>query len=154
MFTAERIEAGMEGFIDRAAPPQNGANEITGDVQAEQIAGTLQHENGETALPAEEPGGMGMLWLAVYGLIFVGMWFVLIRPQRKRDKAMKELQASISTGDKIVTSGGLFGQVVDIGEDCFVVEFGTNRGVRIPILKADVVCVREPKTTPQPKIEQ
>jgi preprotein translocase subunit YajC len=60
---------------------------------------------------------------------------------------MKELQAGITTGDNIITSGGLFGKVADVGEDCFIVEFGTNRGVRIPVLKADVVAIRTPKMT-------
>jgi preprotein translocase subunit YajC len=50
-----------------------------------------------------------------------------------------------------VTTNGLFGKIADVGEDCFVVEFGTNRGVRIPVLKTDVVAVREPKMTPQPQ---
>ena len=89
--------------------------------------------------------------LLIWGAVFVGMWFLMIRPQRKREKAMKELQAGIGTGDDIITSGGLFGKVADVGEDCFIVEFGTNRGLRVPVLKADVVARRTPKMTPQPK---
>jgi preprotein translocase subunit YajC len=66
---------------------------------------------------------------------------------------MKEMQAAITTGDNVVTSGGMFGKVADIGEDCFIVEFGTNRSIRIPVLKSDVIGIREPKMTPPPKIE-
>jgi preprotein translocase subunit YajC len=91
--------------------------------------------------------------LLIWGAVFVGMWFLMIRPQRKREKAMKELQAGIGTGDDVITSGGLFGKVADVGEDCFIVEFGTNRGLRVPVLKADVVARRTPKMTPQPKEE-
>jgi preprotein translocase subunit YajC len=64
---------------------------------------------------------------------------------------MRELQAAITTNDNIVTSGGLFGKVISTGEDCFLVEFGTNRGVHIPVLKADVVSVRTPVLTSPPK---
>ena len=114
-----------------------------------------EHSATETSVnvpPSQEPpespqSGFGWSVLGIYALVFAGMWFLLIRPQRKREKAMRELQSSITTGDNIITSGGLFGKVADVGEDCFVVEFGTNRGVRIPVNKADVVAVRTPKMT-------
>ncbi|MCL2356376.1 MAG: preprotein translocase subunit YajC [Defluviitaleaceae bacterium] len=111
----------------------------------------------ETGTPAyvpepESPGFFGT-WgvLVLWAVVFGGMWFFLIRPQRNREKKVKEMQAQISTGDNIVTSGGLFGQIADVGDDCFIVEFGTNRSLRIPVLKSDVVGVRAPKMTPQPK---
>ncbi|MCL2224394.1 MAG: preprotein translocase subunit YajC [Defluviitaleaceae bacterium] len=130
------------------ARPENGAI-VTPEYTA--TNGTLAYAGTGAGAPQPEGGGMSMWIFALYGAIFVGMWFLLIRPQRKREKQMKELQASISTGDNVVTSGGLFGKVADIGEDCFIVEFGTNRGIRIPILKGDVLAVREPKMTPQVK---
>jgi preprotein translocase subunit YajC len=92
-----------------------------------------------------------LMMIVLYGAIIVGAYFLLMRPQRKREKKAKEMQAAIRTGDNIVTSGGLFGRVADVGEDCFIIEFGTNRGVRIPVLKSDVVAIRSPKTTPAPK---
>jgi preprotein translocase subunit YajC len=88
-----------------------------------------------------------MMWL-IYPVMIVALYFLMIRPQRKRDKQMKEMQDSISTGDNIVTTSGLFGKVVDKGEDCFVVEFGTNRGVRIPVRKSDVSGIRTPNINP------
>ena len=103
--------------------------------------------------PLEPAGGLPMWIWVVYGGIFVAMYFVFFRPQRKREKKMKEMQAAITTGDNVVTSGGMFGKVADIGEDCFIVDFGTNRSIRIPVLKSDVVGIREPKMTPPPKIE-
>lgn len=106
-----------------------------------------------TEAVAPEPVGMSMVTMLIwFGVIFGGMYFLMIRPQRKREKKMREMQSAITTGDNIVTSGGLFGKVADVGEDCFIVEFGTNRGIRIPVLKADVVAVREPKMTPPPQV--
>jgi len=105
--------------------------------------------------PPAQPGGLLDMWW-MYGIwiaVIVGFYFLTIRPQRKREKKMKEMQSSIKPGDNIVTSGGMFGRVADVGEDCFVVEFGTNRGVRIPIRKSDVLGIQSPKTTPAPKIE-
>lgn len=105
--------------------------------------------------PQAQPAGLLDMWW-MYGIwiaVIVGFYFLTIRPQRNREKKMKEMQSSIKPGDNIVTSGGMFGRVADVGEDCFVVEFGTNRGVRIPIRKSDVLGIQSPKTTPAPKIE-
>ncbi|MCL1843242.1 MAG: preprotein translocase subunit YajC [Defluviitaleaceae bacterium] len=127
------------------APGGGAGGGATGDVaQAASDAA-----NG-AASAANEPASM-MPMLIIWGVAFAGFWFLVMRPQRKREKKMKELQSAITTGDNIITSGGLFGKVADIGEDCFIVEFGTNRGIRIPVLKADVVSVRSPKMTPQVK---
>ena len=95
-------------------------------------------------------GGFGII--AVYVLIFGGIWFFLLRPHKKREKKQKEMQATIKTGDNVVTNGGMFGKVTDVGTDCFVVEMGVSgRTVKIPILKTDVLGVREPVLTPPPR---
>ena len=103
--------------------------------------------------PAAAPADGGQMWpmLAVWVLVIAGMWFLMIRPQRKREKQMKEMQQQISAGDNVLVSNGMFGKIAEVGEDCFIIEFGTNKGLRIPVLKGDVVGIREPKITPQPK---
>jgi preprotein translocase subunit YajC len=108
---------------------------------------------GETAAaPAAEGGMFGSVWmLVIWGVVIVGMYFLLMRPQRKRENKMKEMQEGIKTGDDVITAGGFFGRIADVGEDCFIVEFGTNRGIRIPVQKSDVLGIRTPKTTPAPK---
>ena len=98
-------------------------------------------------------GGFPMFIWVIYGALFVGLYFLFIRPQRKREKQRREMVESVRAGDNVVTTGGFFGKVTDIGEDCFVVEFGTNKGLRIPVLKTDVLGVREPKLTPPPKVD-
>lgn len=110
-------------------------------------------------LPAHVPaeagaaGGTPMFFWLIWGGFIVGLYFIFFRPHRKREKERVAMVAAIKTGDNVVTTGGMFGRVMDVGEDCFLVEFGTNRGVRIPIAKGDVVGVREPKLTPPPKVE-
>ena len=91
-------------------------------------------------------GGMVPM-LAIYVVIFGAMWFLMIRPQRKRQKEQRDMLAALRVGDNIVTNAGLFGKITDIGEDVYVVEFGTIKGIRIPVLKSDVAGVREPKLT-------
>ena len=102
---------------------------------------------------AQEGGGFPMFIWVIYGALFLGVYLLLIRPQRKREKQRREMVEAIRTGDNVVTTGGLFGKVADIGEDSFIVEFGTNKGLRIPVLKTDVLGVREPKLTPPPRVD-
>ncbi|MCL2190299.1 MAG: preprotein translocase subunit YajC [Defluviitaleaceae bacterium] len=105
---------------------------------------------GDAAPPPPEMGlfgGWGMfIWI---GIMVVFMYFFMLRPQKKREKKMKEMQAGLATGDYVITNAGLFGRIAAVGDDCFVVEFGTNRSIRIPVLKSEVVGIREPKMTPQ-----
>jgi len=110
-------------------------------------------EGVATAPPPQDPGGGMWMMIIWIGVLMIAMYFLMFRGPRKREKKMKEMQAGIRTGDNVVVSGGMFGRIADIGEDCFVVEFGTNRGIRIPVLKSDVLGVREPKLTPPPKVE-
>lgn len=83
--------------------------------------------------------------LGLYAVFFVGvMFFMVIRPQKKREKKMKEMMTNIRTGDSVMTNSGMYGKIVDVTEDCFIIEFGTNRGIRIPVQKSEVAGVREP----------
>jgi len=111
------------------------------------------YEVAAAAPPAAPLEGGNPVWImVVYAALFiVAIYFMMFRGPRRREKKAKEMQASIRTGDNVLVTGGMFGRIVDIGEDSFVVEFGTNRGVRIPVLKSDVLGVREPKLTPPPR---
>jgi len=104
---------------------------------------------------AEGGGGIALHWWIIgYAALFAGLYFLMIRPQRKREKKMKELQSGLKTGDNVVTNGGLFGRIADVGTDCFVVEMGIGgRTVKVPVLKSDVLGVRDPVLTPPPKEE-
>jgi len=103
--------------------------------------------------PPPEGGGSMWIMLVYAGVLLIAMYFLMFRGPRKREKKMKEMQSSIRTGDNVVVTGGMFGRIADVGDDCFIVEFGSNRSIRIPVLKSDVLGVREPKLTPPPKIE-
>ena len=66
------------------------------------------------------------------GLIFVVFYFLLIRPQKKKDKETQNMRNNIQVGDEIVTAGGIIGRVVSIKEDNVVIETGNDRSkVRI-----------------------
>lgn len=75
------------------------------------------------------------------GLVFVVFYFFMIRPQMKRQKEIKKFREAIKEGDKVITSGGIYGTVKTIKEDSFVIEIADN--VRIKINKTFVFASPE-----------
>lgn len=72
-------------------------------------------------------------------LIVVIFWFLLIRPQMKRNKEHRQLVASISAGDEIVTAGGILGRVTQVGDSFVTVKLADN--VEIKLQKHSVAQV-------------
>ncbi|MBQ8598754.1 MAG: preprotein translocase subunit YajC [Oscillospiraceae bacterium] len=72
---------------------------------------------------------MGML-IGTVGpivLMFVIFYFLLIRPQKKREQEVQKMREAIEVGDEIVTIGGIIGRVVSIKEDTLVIETSAER---------------------------
>lgn len=94
---------------------------------------------------AEAGGGSGIISLVLlYAAIFGIFWFFIMRPQRKKQRAVEEMQNSIEVGNSVLTNAGFYGVVVDIVNDIVVVEFGLNKSVRIPVQKGAISSVGEP----------
>lgn len=114
--------------------------------------GDLGGAAAEAANGAQEAaaGGLfgGMGGILIWVLMFAALYFFLIRPSRKRDKAQKEMQSALKVGDRVLTNAGFYGKIVDVGTDAFVIEFGENRGIRVPVQKGAVVGVRSPNMAP------
>ena len=82
-------------------------------------------EGESSAASGQQPGGMSLLSMPLMLIImFVLLYFMAIRPQKKRDRELKEMQESLQVGDEIVTGGGIVGIVVSVGEDTVVIETG------------------------------
>lgn len=60
-------------------------------------------------------------------IMFALLYFLFIRPQKKRDKELKDMQSNLQIGDEVVTSGGIIGMVVRKGDDNVVIETGGER---------------------------
>ncbi len=93
------------------------------------------------AAPAQPSPIPTFIMLGVFALLF---WFMLIRPQMKRQKEHREMVATLSKGDEVVTGGGLLGKVVEVGEAFVTVEIANN--VQIKVQKHAVGAVM-PKGT-------
>ncbi|MBR1592661.1 MAG: preprotein translocase subunit YajC [Ruminococcus sp.] len=82
----------------------------------------------ETANAAQQSTGSVFTTLVLpLVIVFALMYFMLIRPQKKQEQELKNMQQSIEVGDEIVTRDGIIGMVVRIGKDSIVVETGGDR---------------------------
>ena len=91
--------------------------------------------------------------IAMYGLIavmFVAMYFFILRPQRKKQKEEEEMRSSIEVGDDITTIGGIVGKVIAIRDDdeAFVLETGSDK-TRIRFKKWAISSVDTPDKQPK-----
>lgn len=81
------------------------------------------------AAPGAQPAPSGlqmMAQLAPVALMFAAMYFLLIAPQRKKQKEHEAMLTRLGPGDEVVTSGGIFGTITSVKEDRFVVRIGDN----------------------------
>lgn len=82
------------------------------------------------------PGWVQFLPLILMVVIF---YFLLIRPQMKKQKAIDNLQKGIKTGDHIITSGGIYGTVTNVKDDILTVKIADNVKINIQRTAAGVV---------------
>ena len=64
-------------------------------------------------------------------LVFVVFYFFMIRPQMKRQKELTAFRSAISKGDKVITTGGLYGRVVHVAENVVTIEIANDVKVRV-----------------------
>ena len=83
----------------------------------------------QTAAPAAQGGGWSM-WIML-ALIFVVMWFFMIRPQRKQQKELQNFRDALKKGDKVVTIGGIYGTIAEVKEDSVLIEVDSNVKIRV-----------------------
>lgn len=86
------------------------------------------------AAPAE--GGSGIILLA-YGLMFAAFYFFVIAPQRKQQKAVQKFQSELSVGASVMTTGGIFGKITQLGESKVTLQVA--EGVRISVLRSAIL---------------
>ena len=89
--------------------------------------------------------GLGFGLVAVYAVFIIAMFWLMGRPQKKEQKRLQELMASLAVGDTVKTTSGFYGVVIDITDDMVIVEFGNNKNCRIPMDKAAITDVEKPE---------
>ena len=82
------------------------------------------------AAPAAQQGGGLSMWIML-ALIFVVMWFFMIRPQRKQQKELQNFRDGLKKGDKVVTIGGIYGTICEVKEGTVIMEVDNNVKIRV-----------------------
>ena len=83
-------------------------------------------------------------------LMFVIFYFLLIRPQQKKSKAHKEMITNLKKGDRVMTSGGIYGRITGVSETTLTVEIAEK--VRVKVGRNNVAAMIQPSgQVPEPK---
>ena len=91
---------------------------------------------------AGQQSGGGMFGgLITLGLIFLVFYFLLIRPQQKQQQKLQEMRSNLRAGEKIMTSGGIFGTIESVSNDTVIVKVADK--VKLEIAKNAVAGLRE-----------
>jgi len=98
------------------------------------------------AMVLQASGGSGFGgFLIPLGLMFAIMYFMVIMPQQRQRKKTQEMLGALKTGDKIVTSGGIYGTVNGIDGDSVILKISSEPQVKIRIARAAIAQVEAPE---------
>lgn len=80
--------------------------------------------DGTASGTPQQAGGAFQLisMLVVWGIVIVALYFIMIRPQRKKSKEEKKMRENLQVGDEVITIGGIYGRVISLKEDTMVIE--------------------------------
>ena len=85
----------------------------------------------QTSAPGGSQGGIPGMMIVGYVLLFAAMYFFMIAPQRKKQKAHEKMLSELGSGDEIVTTGGIYGTITNVKEDRFVVRIAENTKIEV-----------------------
>ena len=78
-----------------------------------------------------------LVQLIPFALVLAIFYFVILLPMKKRQKKVQEFLGALKVGDKVVTSGGIFGSIAKLGEDAVQLQIASN--VRVDVSRAAIV---------------
>ena len=82
--------------------------------------------------------------IVIYVVLFGGLWWFMMRPQKKEQKRIQAMLASMEVGDTALTTSGFYGVVVDkVDETTIIVEFGNDKHCRIPMEKSAIQAMEK-----------
>ena len=100
----------------------------------------------EYTVLTESSGGLfanPLFLILFYVVVLGGLWFILMRPQKKEQKKTSAMLSTLEIGDCVLTTSGFYGIIIDITDDTVIVEFGNNKNCRIPMQKSAIVQVEK-----------
>ena len=103
----------------------------------ETVAEVAVNDPASAAAAQAQPKGGGMSMWIMLALMFVVMYFFMIRPQKKQQKELQNFRDALKKGDKVVTIGGIYGTVTEIKDASVLIE--VDNGVKIRVSKQALV---------------
>jgi len=97
-------------------------------------------------LAAQPAGGGGLITMLPLLLLIPLMYFVMIRPQQKRQKQWQEMLSNIKTGDRVTTAGGIRGIIISIKDDAIIIRVAPDN-IKMEIAKNAIASVTTQETT-------
>lgn len=85
-------------------------------------------------------GGSWIMTVVMIVLLLVIMYFAMIRPQKKQEKAVNDMRSNLQVGDEVTTIGGIIGKIVSIKDETVLIETGRDK-VRIRFLRSAIRSV-------------
>lgn len=146
-----------QSFIIDGKEPYEERLSGTDGATTEVVTTTTQTSTTDTpkeATAATPFGGSIFSAVLIYAAVFGGAYFFWIKPQKKKEQKVREMQLQITTGNDVITSSGFYGKVVDVTDKAFVIEFGTNKGVRVPVRKEDVFLSKDSTVEEKTKLSK
>lgn len=96
---------------------------------------------------SKQPQGSMLIQFVPFILIFVLFWFLIIRPQRKREREHQSMLNSLQTGDRVVTSSGMFGDVAEVTPQTVVIEIAPKVKVTMQRQAISTIATRETRNS-------
>ncbi len=78
-----------------------------------------------------QPQGSGTSFIIMMALMFAAFYFLLIRPQQKKQKQHQELVSGLQVGDEVLTAGGILGKISGVSEHYAVISISDNTEIKI-----------------------
>ena len=107
-------------------------------------------QTGQDAAAAPAPAGMpGWLLLGWFVLIAAVFYFLVMRPQKKKDQQRKAMLDKVQKGDRVMTIGGIYGEVAAVKDSYVLVQVDKERGVVLKVGRSAINNVITPESAEQ-----
>ena len=95
----------------------------------------IAHAQESGAPPEGAPQGSSISLVYMMVMLFAVMWFFMIRPNQKRDRERRDMLASLSKGDRVVTSGGMRGTIVGLDDSTVVLKISEDPLTKVEFMR-------------------
>ncbi len=102
---------------------------------------TLRFTTLAVGVPSGAPGGMNIQFMGMMVLILGIMYFMMIRPQQRKEKERRELINNLKTGTRVLFGGGIVGTITNVKDSTFIIKIADN--VKIEVARGAVSRVLE-----------